>query len=131
VRYETRVEEHNFAVGDPATWRERGSPTEKRTGPTEYTIFVETFAEAQGIWFYCPGCFVENGGIVGTAHFDITFEGRGALPSQGSKYKNGPVRWSVSGTGLEDLTLSPSIKVPDEGPEHWHGYITNGEVRAC
>lgn len=35
-------------------------------------------------------------------------------------------RWTVSGTGLEDLTLSPSIDVGT--PSCWHGHVRNGEV---
>jgi hypothetical protein len=36
-------------------------------------------------------------------------------------------RWQVSGTGLSDLTLSPSVDVGE--PSCWHGHITDGEVR--
>ena len=36
-------------------------------------------------------------------------------------------RWTMSGTGLRDLSLIPSI---DAGKEScWHGFITNGDVR--
>lgn len=35
-------------------------------------------------------------------------------------------RWQMSGTSLEDLTLSPSIAVGK--PECWHGFITKGQV---
>lgn len=57
-------------------------------------------------------------------------------------------RWQMSGTGLDDLTISPSVDCTVERPEHvtshramgigagecspgrrcWHGWITNGEV---
>ena len=43
-------------------------------------------------------------------------------PHNGGK----PVRWLVSGTGLADLTITPSVAVGK--PECWHGFITNGEV---
>lgn len=36
-------------------------------------------------------------------------------------------RWVVSGSSLNDLTLTPSIAV-GKNPECWHGFITNGEV---
>jgi hypothetical protein len=36
-------------------------------------------------------------------------------------------RWTVSGTGLHDLTVTPSIAV-GKNPECWHGFIRNGEV---
>ncbi len=35
-------------------------------------------------------------------------------------------RWEMSGSGLADLTLSPSIAPGD--PECWHGHIQNGIV---
>lgn len=36
-------------------------------------------------------------------------------------------RWTMTGSGLQDLTLTPSIAVGG-APECWHGYITNGVV---
>lgn len=37
-------------------------------------------------------------------------------------------RWNIArGTGLSDLTLTPSIDVGE--PSCWHGYIVSGEVR--
>jgi len=35
-------------------------------------------------------------------------------------------RWQMSGTGLHDLTVHPSVAVGS--PECWHGWIQNGEV---
>jgi hypothetical protein len=39
----------------------------------------------------------------------------------------GHPRWTMTGTGLDDLTLTPSVAVGG-APECWHGFITNGEV---
>lgn len=36
-------------------------------------------------------------------------------------------RWTMSGSGLHDLTLTPSVDVGNDSC--WHGFITNGEVR--
>lgn len=36
-------------------------------------------------------------------------------------------RWTVGGSGLHDLTITPSIAVGDN-PQCWHGFIRNGEV---
>jgi hypothetical protein len=36
--------------------------------------------------------------------------------------------WQREGETFETLTLRPSIKFPEQGPEHWHGYVTNGDV---
>ena len=52
--------------------------------------------------------------------------------------KGEPVYWQRTGETFETLTLAPSIRVFDvgSGPNgevvhttHWHGFITNGEVR--
>jgi hypothetical protein len=79
-------------------------------------------AQAQGVLFLCPACFVKNGGPVGTESVLCWFRDRGvpddALP--------GPGPWTASGTGFDDLTLSPSVNVTNG---HWHGFVTNGEIR--
>lgn len=51
-----------------------------------------------------------------------------APPKAGSQSRHGgPSRWTIdSGTGLSDLTLSPSVAVGT--PECWHGYIRDGVV---
>lgn len=127
IKYETRVETYSIIDGDPETWRERGCPSHEVTGPKEYTVFVDSIAEAQGIDFLCPKCFLENGGPVGTHMCEVTFEGKGVPDEQGSHNASGkPSRWGVSGTGIEDLTLWPSILLI--GGCNWHGHITNGEV---
>lgn len=39
----------------------------------------------------------------------------------------GCTAWDHSGTTFDDLTLMPSVDASGFG--HWHGFITNGEVR--
>lgn len=80
-----------------------------------------TIANAQGILFLCPVCFKKNGGPVGTESVLCWFRDRG-VPDNAEP---GPGRWIASGTGFNDLTLSPSVNVDHE---HWHGWIKNGEV---
>ncbi len=63
-------------------------------------------------WFWIPFENPIDGGPKGT-------KGQG---------KNKNKFWQRTGETFETLTLVPSIKFPEEGPEHWHGYITNGEV---
>lgn len=93
----------------------------------EYTIPVDSFAEAQGIWFLCPKCFAINSGPVGTHMVDCTFAGRGALDTQGSHGKEGkPTRWNASGSDYSNLSLTPSILI--DGGCAWHGHVTNGEI---
>lgn len=68
----------------------------------------------QGIRFLCPACRV---GCCG-ANFDAPLDGGPPLPTP---------TWSRTGDTFETLTLAPSIDASAAG--HWHGFITNGEVR--
>lgn len=87
--------------------------------PVEHTL---TIANAQGVMFLCPACFVKNGGPRGTESVLCWFKGR-SVPDDAVP---GPGRWVASGTGFEDLTLSPSVNVANE---HWHGFVINGEIK--
>ena len=115
-------------------WEDRfdGDPRIKPEGgefgdPRHYVGIstVGTFAEAQGIGFLCPACYVKNGGAVGTHLVWAGFHGRGLKDHQASQSKSGgPSRWNVaSGSTFDDLTLTPSIDCAC-----WHGFITNGEA---
>lgn len=128
LRYETREEIRRVVEGDPETWRERGSPCKEVLGPVHYMIYVETLAEAQGIMFLCPKCIAENPDK-GAHGIGVTFRDRGVLPAQGMQNKQGPVRWGVSGTSYEDLTITPSVLLL-AGCE-WHGFITKGLISTC
>lgn len=128
IRYEIRTESRDFVVGDPATWRERGCPTETRTAQVHYRIPVATLAEAQGIHFLCPACFLKNQGSVGTHWCEISFANRNVPAEEGSHNQEGqPVRWAVSGSSMVDLTTTPSIQL--QGGCNWHGFITHGEIQ--
>lgn len=87
---------------------------------------VDTFAEAQGIIFLCPGCLQKKGSTIGVHSVLIWFDGRGVPPEE----RPAP-RWQASGTGLADLTINPSVDVTAGGkyPEEWHGWIRNGEIQ--
>jgi len=84
------------------------------------------FAEAQGIMFDCPGCRKKYGQDGPEKHgvhsILIWFDGKGVTPD----WTPTP-RWTVSGTGFEDLSTTPSILVHG----CWHGYITKGEITFC
>lgn len=126
IRHEQRIEEREHIVGDHATWRERGCPTEKITGPVDYHIHVDTIAEAQGVLFLCPKCFVENNGNVGT-HSIICWQ-----PMIPQAVKPVPGRWTFHGTGYDDLTLranSSSVSVTEGCRAHF--FITNGVIIGC
>lgn len=118
------------------SWRERredGSPI--------------AFSDAQGLFLWCP-CGVGLLDKEGKERYPLDLglnRGRphGLLvpfanppsgvplpPDHGPVSKDGTThpRWTVSGSGLGDLTITPSIAVGKD-PECWHGFITNGEVR--
>lgn len=80
-------------------------------------------AHADGVIFMCPRCFVKNEGVIGTERVCVWFSGRAAVPAEALP---GPGRWNATGTSFDDLTLTPSVNVDHE---HWHGFITNGEIR--
>ncbi len=97
----------------------------KRTGKKSH-MRVDDIAEADGVRFLCPKCFTENGGAVGT-HSVICWG-----PNVNRKVEPGPGRWTLVGTGLDDLTLDGALgksrSVQLLGGCAWHGYITEGEA---
>jgi Family of unknown function (DUF6527) len=130
VRYEERQETwRRLKPGiDPLRGNWTDDDFEDFTGMREYSIYVETIAEAQGIWFLCPKCFADNSGPVGTHRCNVTFAGRGVPDHLGSHNEaNQPSRWTVAGTEFANLTLSPSIALSGGGCA-WHGWITNGDA---
>lgn len=103
-------------------WRAAGQPTERRTEMRERQTNVDTLAEAQGVIFRCPTCTRSH-------HVGVAFAGRGVLDHHGSHGTDGkPSRWQVSGTGYDDLTLSPSVDCTHGGLCTWHGWVKNGEA---
>ena len=94
---------------------------ERRSSP------VERIEDAQGMELACPACGHDPGRERDAHYLRVFFQGRGvpdgALP--------GPGRWAVSGSGLADVTLSPSIDCTNggRGPCKFHGWIENGVVR--
>lgn len=80
--------------------------------------------QAQGVLFLCPRCFEKNGGEVGTHSIMCWFAGRGVPDAEFPK----PGRWQVSGTGFDDLTLTPSVNLPGKDGCQWHGFIQRGQI---
>jgi hypothetical protein len=74
-----------------------------------------TLAEAQGVRFDDP----VNGTCVVAWFVGVPQD---VLPHGG--------RWAPSGTGLDDLTLQPSIDLTCGGkyPGQWHGWVRNGDA---
>jgi hypothetical protein len=78
--------------------------------------------------FLCPACYVRNRGEVGTHSIRVEFVGRGVPDEVCIHNSEGkPVRWSVAGTTIDDLTLRPSILLL--GGCCWHGFVTNGHAQ--
>jgi hypothetical protein len=83
---------------------------------------------AQGVMFVCPLC---------KSHSVLCwFKNPRNATAVPPKMEPGPGRWDASGTGIDDLTLNPSVNldvhptVPDDGlkPCRWHGWVKNGEA---
>jgi hypothetical protein len=83
------------------------------------------FADADGVMFVCPLCFLNNGKKRAGVHSVICWN-----PSVPQTTEPTPGRWNLLGTGFDDLTLqagSSSILLTGDGCG-WHGFIRNGEV---
>ena len=74
---------------------------------------VKTLAEANGVMFDCPKC-----GRHSVLCWDRT------IPQP---ITPGPGRWDMTGTGIADLTLSPSVNLEPHGCQ-WHGWVRNGDA---
>jgi hypothetical protein len=112
-------------------WYERAPDEDERRLNThwpadkmlDYFQEVPTLAEAHGIMFICP-----KGLAAGDAHsIMVFFAGSSVPPRLGKNSKGVTVRWTASGTGLADLTLTPSVQ-EESGACLWHGHVTNGEA---
>lgn len=97
----------------------------------EILVTVDSIQEAQGVWFLCPKCWTERGGPRGTHRVLCWSRSRGIPDDVDPK----PGRWTLEGTGLDDLTLGAepgqSRSVLLLGGCGWHGFVTNGEVTTC
>jgi hypothetical protein len=94
---------------------------------------VATLAEADGVWFLCPKCFAKNAGARGTHMVGVGFAGHCPAGSYMKGLQGNDVRWQVSGTGLDDLVLTPSIQLlcnppPPPGFCAWHGFVGSSGV---
>lgn len=85
---------------------------------------------AQGLVMYCPCAYGrEDARAHGLIVPFANPRNAPALPADHGptrRHSDVHTRWEMSGSGLDDLTLSPSIDVGE--PSCWHGYIKNGEV---
>ena len=83
---------------------------------------VATLAEADGIWFLCPKCVAGDGHMV-----RVGFAGKAVPGTYGHSKDGQPVLWNIAGgSGLDDLSLTPSIQL--EGGCNWHGFVGSSGV---
>jgi len=126
---EPQLYRHQMAVADEGHGRTLPDGSTQWGGfPVHQFQRIKKLRNADRVMFLCPACFRTNGGAVGTHRIAIDFAGRGT-PDEACVHndKGQPVRWSVSGTGLADLTLSPSILML-RGCK-WHGWVQNGQIK--
>ncbi len=86
---------------------------------------------AQGVVLFCPCSYGTDEGAHGLLiPFDNPRNAPALPPKHGPTSRHNPTwhpRWTMTGTGLSDLTLTPSVDVGD--PSCWHGFITQGEIK--
>ena len=76
-----------------------------------------------GLTFLCPHCQQERIGV------SFHHRGREAIEDQ-YIHAHSPSTdhiWTLDGAGFDDCSLTPSVDASKSG--HWHGYVTNGEIR--
>lgn len=131
LKHEIRIDTRSFVKPKALAAKPNGPYTdddiEERTGPVEFIPHVDTLAEADGVWFLCPKCFVANGGSVGTHGVICWFVGKVS-----DDVDPKPGRWTPTGTGLHDLTFVPSEgRTPSvllTGGCGWHGHVAAGSA---
>lgn len=84
---------------------------------------LDEIAQADGVMFLCPKCFVANNGPIGT-HSVICW-----APHIPQTRLPNPGRWSLQGTGYEDLTLvAGSSSILLKGGCNAHFWIRDGSI---
>lgn len=81
---------------------------------------------AQGVWFLCPLC-----GHHMVLCWFTNPRNAAKVPDDATP---GPGRWEASGTGLDDLTLTPSVNLDTQSArdQHsclWHGWVRSGSAQ--
>jgi Family of unknown function (DUF6527) len=78
-----------------------------------------------GLTFLCPHCKTERVGVV------FHHRGHEAIEDQYIKAHSPGTDsdhiWTVEGDDFHNLTITPSIDASKI--VHWHGYVTNGEIK--
>lgn len=79
-----------------------------------------------GISFDCPHCPGDGPRLAIAIHMDGTnFD---PDPDNSQQFAAGETVWTIaSGDSFQNLSLTPSVDASQHG--HWHGFITNGEIK--
>lgn len=83
----------------------------------------EAGRSGMGLMFLCPHCALSARRQYLGVWFANPVDGGAPAPPAALPLP----RWRRTGETFETLTLTPSIDVSAAG--HWHGFITNGEIR--
>lgn len=88
--------------------------------------YLDSMDGAQGLWFKCPLC--------GNHMMLCWFTNPRNAPKVPDDADPKPGRWEASGTGLDDLTLNPSVSLDTPaaraaGTCLWHGWVVSGEAK--
>lgn len=84
---------------------------------------VDQIDDAQGVTFQCPACMRARPDGVGV-HYVLCW-----TPRVPPTWSPGPGRWTMSGTGYDDLTLSPSVSIG--APCGAHFFVLRGAIVFC
>lgn len=89
---------------------------------------VDCLADAAGIIFLCPKCYLLEGNPRGV-HSVVCW-----TPKIPGEFLPNPGRWHLDGTGIHDLTLRrgrapSSVQLTTDGGCGAHFYVENGRVR--
>jgi hypothetical protein len=89
-------------------------------------IVLEEGGPRVGLTFLCPHCGGMRLGVMFHHHGRAAMEDQYILAHHGAD--DAQHIWDLQGQDdLASLTLSPSIDASSSG--HWHGFLTNGEIR--
>lgn len=106
--------------------------------PSGGWAFVDTWAEAQGLWFQCPKCALDKpragSGFEGVHYILCWFRNPRQLSPVADDVEPTPGRWWAEGEGIADLTFGhgepkkpKSVRLLGGCNAHFH--ITAGEIR--
>lgn len=98
--------------------------------------YLDGIEGAQGLFLWCPCGYgkaefpLDGGRPHGLLLPFRNPRGAPVPPDSFNRQQDGRTpRWEMSGSGLHDLTLQPSVATGK--PECWHGYITAGAISTC